>query len=221
MTREEHLKFCKTCTKRILDRNVGLICSLTNEKADFENECEFYEIDEKVVEKMDTEKPIEHKTVLTKLSSSDVAKFKEDQNLPKAIITGITVGILGALLWGTITVFSGLKIGYIAIIIGFGVGISMRYAGKGISLVFGISGGIIAVASCIIGNFLSIIGFIAHDIEIGYLEVLELFNFNMVLSVMIETFSLFDILFYGFAAYGGYNFAFRKFTERDLYELGK
>ena len=47
MTREEHLKFCSICFKRKLNPQVGLVCELTDKKADFEDECEFFELDEK------------------------------------------------------------------------------------------------------------------------------------------------------------------------------
>ncbi|ADY29606.1 MULTISPECIES: hypothetical protein [Cellulophaga] len=45
MTREDHLKFCKTCVNRKPDFKQGLICNLTGNIADFNNECEFYEKD--------------------------------------------------------------------------------------------------------------------------------------------------------------------------------
>lgn len=46
MTREEHLKFCKICMNRKMNMQKGLICSLTNEKANFESQCLNYVIDE-------------------------------------------------------------------------------------------------------------------------------------------------------------------------------
>ena len=46
MTLEERLNFCKICTNRKVDLKVGLICNLTNEKPVFENNCEFFIIDE-------------------------------------------------------------------------------------------------------------------------------------------------------------------------------
>ena len=45
MTREEHLKFCKTCNNRKSDFKLGLICGLTDKIADFEEECDSYEKD--------------------------------------------------------------------------------------------------------------------------------------------------------------------------------
>jgi len=42
MKREEHLIFCKACKNQAFDPNKGIICSLTNKIADFEDECESY-----------------------------------------------------------------------------------------------------------------------------------------------------------------------------------
>src|SRR5690606_41708657 len=65
--------------------------------------------------------------VLHTLSDKNLEKFRSEQELPKAIITGIVVGLIGALLWGAITVITEFQIGFMAIAIGAGVGLSMRF----------------------------------------------------------------------------------------------
>lgn len=45
MDRTKQLEYCKKCTKQAFDLKQGIICSLTNQKADFENECGHFEID--------------------------------------------------------------------------------------------------------------------------------------------------------------------------------
>lgn len=122
---------------------------------------------------------------------------------------------------GAITVATGYQIGFMAIAVGALVGLSIRFVGKGVDKIFGISGGIIAVLSCVLGNFFSIIGFIANTEGLGYFETLNVFNYSQLIPIMIETFSGIDLLFYGIAAYEGYKFSFRTFTEKDLYELEK
>jgi hypothetical protein len=189
--------------------------------ANFENECASYQVDDTVIENIDDTEAIVHSDVLHTLSDKDLEKFRSEQDLPKAIITGIVVGLIGALLWGTITVITEYQIGFMAIAIGAGVGFSMRYFGKGIDQVFGISGGIIALLSCLLGNFFSIIGFIANAEDLGYLETLTLFDYSQFIPIMTSTFSPMDLLFYGIAAYEGYKFSFRTFTEKELYELEK
>lgn len=221
MTREEHLKFCKKCINRKLDINVGLLCNITGEKADFEDECRLFKLDDSVVAKMDDTAALEHNEVLNSLSDKDINRFRSEQDFPKAIMTGAVVGILGAILWGAVTVTTGLQIGYIAMGIGAGIGFSMRFMGKGIDQNFGIASGLIALLSCLLGNFLSIIGFIANAEGLGYFETLTLFDYNLLIPVMSETFSFKDILFYGVAASVAYKFSFRTFTEKDLYELEK
>ena len=50
MTREEQLVFCKQCINRKMDMQSGLLCGLTNEKADFEESCDDFVKDESVKE---------------------------------------------------------------------------------------------------------------------------------------------------------------------------
>lgn len=56
MTREERLRFCKVCKNRKFDQDHGIVCGLTNRKADFEGSCEQFDGDlpksEQVVEKL-------------------------------------------------------------------------------------------------------------------------------------------------------------------------
>lgn len=51
MTREERLKFCSICQKRQMDMQRGLVCSLTNEYATFDEKCTDFEADETAIEK--------------------------------------------------------------------------------------------------------------------------------------------------------------------------
>lgn len=67
MTREEMLKFCSVCKNRKMDLKRGLVCSLTDDYADFDPVCENYSQDieekhrktvEKEVDKKEREKEI-------------------------------------------------------------------------------------------------------------------------------------------------------------------
>lgn len=219
MTRLEQLAFCKKCTNRKMDTQQGLICALTGEQAKFENECPDFNLDESVqIEENNTE-VLEQEEVRYQLSDNALEKLRMEQNFPMAIAAGVGTGIVGAILWGLITVATNYQIGYMAIAIGAGVGFSMRILGKGIDPIFGISGGAIAVLSCFIGNFFSIIGFYANEEGLGFLETLFLFDYSYFIPVMTETFSGIDLLFYGIAGYEGYKFAFRTFTEADMANL--
>ena len=216
MTREEHLQFCKKCTNRELDMEQGLLCSLTKRKADFEGECRDYNYDETVLEQMDDTEPLDRETALAKVSEKAIEKYRLEQNLPLAIGVGVLVGLIGAGLWAAITVATGYQIGCMAIAIGAGVGISMRIFGKGMDQIFGISGGIIAILSCLVGNFFSIVASIANFEGLGYLETFNLIDTSQIIPMMSETFSGMDLFFYAIAGYEGYKFAFRVFTEKEL-----
>ena len=47
MTREEQLKFCSVCKHRKMDMHQGMLCELTNAKADFDGTCPNYDEDTK------------------------------------------------------------------------------------------------------------------------------------------------------------------------------
>lgn len=221
MKREEHLRFCKTCTNRKPNFQVGLVCGLTDKIADFENNCEFYSEDVEVVENIDNEDVLAPDEILTKFSEENLEKFKQEQNLTRGITASIFTGLLSAISWGVITVLTNFQIGFMAIAIGAIVGLTMRAAGKGIDVVFGISGVIIAVMSCLLGNFFSIIGFIANQENLGYIETLFYFDYSQLLHIMGITFKPMDLVFYVIAGAEGYKFSFRAFTEKDVYELEK
>jgi hypothetical protein len=219
MTREEHLKFCKKCTNRELDMKTGLVCSLTGTVANFEKECSTYNLDTTIVERMDDTTPVEHNAILQNLSERHIEKFKAEQNYTEALLSGLIVGIVGGVLWAAITVATEYQIGYMAIAIGAGVGFVIRYFGKGIDQIFGITGAIIAIFSCLLGNFFSIIGFAANSESLGYIETLGLIDYSQIIPIMVEAFSPMDLFFYAIAAYEGYKFAFRTFTEKELHDL--
>jgi len=147
-----------------------------------------------------------------------VNKLKLEQNLPLAFVGGLSTTLVGAILWAIITVSTEYQIGFMAIIIGFIVGYSVRLFGKGIDTIFGVIGAFLALLGCVLGNFLSIVGFVANSENLGYLETLSLIDFSIVPEIMIESFNPMDLLFYGLAIYEGYRFSFRQITEEEILE---
>lgn len=216
MTREAQLQFCKKCVHREMNMEIGLICGLTSQKAAFTSTCPTYLIDEKAAIELENNEVFEPAFQIDNISESKLRELQMDQNFPLALTGGVLVGLLGAILWGLITVVTNFQIGYMAIAIGAGVGFTIRQLGKGVDQAFGIAGGTIALFTCVLGNFLSILGFIANQEELGYLETLFLFDYSYTFEVMKEGFALIDLLFYGIAAYEGYKFSFRVLSKKEV-----
>ncbi len=202
-----------------MDLKVGLVCKLTGRIADFEGECESFKLDEVAVAKMDDDIEMEGSEITAQISNETLEKLKSEQSLPAAIFAGMCIGILAAMAWAAITVATNMKIGLVAIAIGAAVGLGMRFFGKGIDPVYGVCGAIIAIISCVLGDALSIIGFIANEAQLNYFETLFRFDYSQIFSIMSEIASPMDLIFYAIAAYEGYKFSFRQFTKKDLYEL--
>jgi hypothetical protein len=131
-----------------------------------------------------------------------------ESNLPLAILGGVAAALVGAALWAVITVTTGYQIGFMAIGVGFLVGYAVRLAGKGSTPVFGAVGALLSLAGCVVGNVLAIAGFIASDVGQPFFAVLSQIEMATVPSMLTETFSAIDVVFYAIAVYEGYKLSF-------------
>lgn len=218
MTREEQVAFCRKCTNRKFDQQQGIICRLTDKKADFEDSCPDFNLDEHVKEKGAFEPQTERASheLIADLSNDLKDRFREYQDFSSALIGGLLLTLVGAALWAAITVITEYQIGYMAIGIGLMIGFGVRYFGAGVDRKFGILGAVLALLSCLLGNFFAQIGFLAKAEGITFLQSLQIFDYSYLSEVITSTFSPMDLLFYGFAVYEGYKFAFRAITQEDL-----
>jgi hypothetical protein len=137
------------------------------------------------------------------------AQLISEQNFPLALVAGLLVALISAVLWAVITVATNYQIGYMALAVGAAVGFTVRFAGKGVSQIFGITGAVLALLGCLLGNLFSGIGFLAHQLGAGYFDLLKMLDFNAIVEFYKESFDVIDLLFYGIAVYEGYRFSFR------------
>jgi antitoxin component YwqK of YwqJK toxin-antitoxin module len=217
MTRDQHLEFCSRCINRKFDSDKGIICSLTNDIAAFESSCNNYKVDAGVTTvRPSVESVADHKLVES-LPENIKALLRKQQDVVLAVVGGLSAAVLGAMIWAIVTVATNYQIGYMAIAVGLLVGFSVRYFGAGIDKYFGYIGASLALVGCALGNLLSQVMFAADAESVGYMDILILLNFDLILLIFEESFSPMDVLFYGIAAYEGYKFAFRKITE-DVYD---
>ena len=98
MELEAQLNFCKKCLNKKLSLQTGIVCGLTNQKPTFEKECLEFKLDEDYVEVLDDVNPIEHEDLLSRLSKEELMKVRTEQDYNHAVISGISEGILGAIL---------------------------------------------------------------------------------------------------------------------------
>lgn len=199
MTNSENIEsYCRNCVSRDFVSNQGLVCKRTNALPSFEEECEHYQIDEKLVE-------IAPETGAQTLEGEQALIGKE--NLPKAIICGAIASLLGAFAWGVISVSTGYQIGYMAIGVGFIVGMAMRW-GNGTRPLFGYIGAALALFSCILGDYLSIIGYVAKDYDLSYVDTFLSMHVADIFPVLVDNLMSMTALFYGIAIYEGYKLSF-------------
>ena len=167
----------------------------------FVGECESYQKDEELEKIAPTPKPEDYSGYV------DREKLLAEENLPKAVLFGGLACIAGAVAWALISISTGYQMGYMAIGVGFLVGFAMRQ-GKGIRPIFGIIGAALALISCVMGDFFSIVGLVAKEYEVSFMDVLFDASYGEVMSVVIENMASMTIVFYGIALYEGYKLSF-------------
>ncbi|MEN8907677.1 MAG: hypothetical protein ABF289_17135 [Clostridiales bacterium] len=135
----------------------------------------------------------------------------KQSNLILGIIAGIIGASIGAILWAIITISTGSQIGFMAIGVGLLVGVLIRKVGKGYSGIYGLIGAVLALGGCIIGNILSIYGFVAKEESMSMIQVLSEVNLSMVISFLIDNINIYDFLFYGLAMYQSFKISINSY----------
>ena len=151
------------------------------------------------------------------------AAVEAQQSLPLAIVAGLLSALIGAAVWGAVTVGTGYQIGWMAVGVGFLVGIAVRKLGKGLTKPFGFIGAVCALLGCILGNLLSVCGFLSIEESSPFFPILTgvLMRPMIAFEIMRATMSPMDFLFYAIAMYEGYKFSFREITAEELGALTK
>ena len=131
----------------------------------------------------------------------------EGHNLPAAVLAGGAAAAIGAVLWAAIAVVTGVKIGWVAVGIGFLVGYAVRIFGKGSEPMFQVLGAVLSLLGCLAGNLLVVCVFVSRQEQIPLLALLANLNPSLIIGLMVDTFTVMDLLFYGIAIYEGYRFS--------------
>lgn len=203
MTDTENIeKYCRNCISREFVSGRGLVCKRTAALPAFEDECEFYQNDEKLEAVAPAPDPKVFEGVLSQ------EQLLAEENLTKGLLCGAIACVVGAAVWALVSVSTGLQMAYMAIGIGFLVGLAMRM-GKGVRPIFGFVGAALALLSCVLGDYFSLIGYVAQDYELSYMETLTTVPMADVFDALIQNLLSMTALFYGIAVYEGYKLSFR------------
>ena len=101
-----------------MDPQQGLICTLTEKIADFSGDCKDFILDASVKEEVVTEERSAVE-IIAELPEEIKEKLRLHQHLLFAIIGGLFVSVICALVWAAITVSTKYQIGYMAVGFGF------------------------------------------------------------------------------------------------------
>lgn len=124
-----------------------------------------------------------------------------------AALGAFDAAALSALAWAAITVLTKYQIGYMAVAVGALVGVSVRWFGQGSGRAFRILAVGFALAGCVLGNYLSQVGFYLAESGAGLLDTLLSLRPAQVPGILAESFSPIDLLFYALAVLQAWKFS--------------
>lgn len=128
----------------------------------------------------------------------------DSNTLVAGALAGLGAALIGAAIWAVVTVTTGYQIGWMAVGVGFLVGMAVRQFGRGSTPAYGVVGAVLALAGCVIGNALALVGFYASENSEPFFSVLMQVDPPSLANAMIGTASAMDFLFYAIAVYEGF-----------------
>jgi len=136
------------------------------------------------------------------------AEEHEAPNPKKGLLVAILFGIIGAILWAIIVKVTGYNLGIAAIAVGYLVSQGFVWAGKGDSAIWGVVAAVIATLSILLGKMLAIIILIAEYYGVSFFEMMQVLDYGQLMVFMVDTFELFDLVFYAIALQTAYKRSF-------------
>lgn len=129
-------------------------------------------------------------------------------NPMKGLVVAILLGIVGAILWAIVVKVTGYNIGIAAIAVGYLVSQGFVWAGKGDSATWGIVAAVIATLSILLGKTLAVIIVVAEYYGITIFKMMQVLDYGQLMGFMVDTFELFDLVFYAIALQTAYKRSF-------------
>ena len=126
----------------------------------------------------------------------------------KGLVVAILLGIVGAILWAIVVKVTGYNIGIAAIAVGYLVSQGFVWAGKGDSTTWGVVAAVIATLSILLGKTLAVIIVVAEYYGITLFEMMQVLDYGQLMGFMVDTFELFDLVFYAIALQTAYKRSF-------------
>lgn len=144
--------------------------------------------------------------------------MRAEQNILGGAFAGLSAAAIGGALWAAIQILTGYEVGFVAIAVGLMAGFAVRIGGKGIDRSFGFLGAACGLLGCALGKILGVIGHLSRSSEATFMEILTQLDAEILRGILVDSADLFDVLFYGIAAYEGFRFAFRQVTQQEVLE---
>ena len=139
-----------------------------------------------------------------KTTDSTVVEEVREGNVLAALLAGFFSCIAVSSVWALITVNAEKQWLLMGIFAGLAVGWSVKIVSGGNNSTIGIIGAFFALLSCVLGDFLTNVGFIAKSEGMTYFQTLGALDFSYFFEIAFLDFDFFSVIIYGLAAIEGW-----------------
>jgi len=151
---------------------------------------------------------MQEKTLNSNITPNTQTIVTEISNPKKGFVAALIFGLVGAIIWAIVVKETGYNVGFVAILIGLLISQGFVWAGKTDSSIWGVVAAVIAALSIFIGKIFGIIIVVAEFYGITVLQLLEVIDYGQLMNFMVETFEVFDLVFYAIAIQTAYKRSF-------------
>ncbi len=132
------------------------------------------------------------------LSPSDLSGGPDTdlQSLLFGFLRGIFVALIGGWVWAQVTLASEMQFGFIAIFVGLLAGLGVRFFGDPESLLLALVAAVCGFTGILFGNFLSIVGLLAEELDLSMIQVWNDFGFDGLYKLLGTYTTPIDFAFY-------------------------
>lgn len=144
-------------------------------------------------------------------------RLRAEQNPLLGLLAGGVAAVIAAVAGAAVAYVVNYQSNWLDIVVPLIVGLAVSYFGKGIDKIYGIMGAGLSLIGVVFGNLLMLAAIIAREQSVFIFAVMSAMLLNPVdaVDLLIRTFSLMDLVVYGFAVYFGYRISFRRITPAE------
>lgn len=128
-------------------------------------------------------------------------------NVPAALLAAAAGCLVIAAVWAFICILAEKEWVIMGIFAGIAIGWIVKVVGRGTDITMGVIGAVFSLLACVLGEFFSLMGFLAEAEEVDFFQALTSFDYSNFFDLLFVDFNYLSLVIWGIAAFEGFKLA--------------